>query len=196
MISSRSIFATVTAALTFPGVFVTLLSLLALPVDQDAFAQSTASPPVTVDTDNKSVSVTVSWTPKEIQAGGNTDFTLTFKDAKSGQTLSHVNYDLKVVDPDGNTIKSTDAFHTHSGQDTQALKLDSKGDFTLQIRVIGLGLNQPYDTSRSGTAQASITVVPEFPFSLVALTAGVAIVVIMARWKFSSFTRFLTRKHR
>ena len=51
------IFATVAAALTFHGILVTLLSFLVLAADQDAFAQSTASPPVTVDTDNLLITI-------------------------------------------------------------------------------------------------------------------------------------------
>jgi hypothetical protein len=150
---------------------------------------------MTLKTDNNSVSIIVNWTPKEIQAGKNVDISLEFQDASSGQTLSHVNYDLKIIDPSsGQTVKSIDGIHTHTGKDVQTLKLDKMGDFTLAIRVIGLGLNKPFDASKSGTAQTSLTVVPEFPFALAAMTTGFAIVIIAARSRYSDLHRFLTRK--
>jgi hypothetical protein len=152
---------------------------------------------VTVKTDNNSVSVIVNWSPEEIQAGEDVDISLEFQNPSSGQTLSHVNYELKIIDPSsGETIKSIDGIHTHSGQDAQTVKLDNMGDFTLEITVIGLGINKPFDTSKSGTAQTAIMVVPEFPFALAAMAGGVAIVIILARSRYSSLPGFLTGKKR
>jgi hypothetical protein len=149
-------------ALALHSVLIAFMSLLLVHLSQGASAQPTASaPPVTVKTDNSSVNVIVSWNPKEIHAGQNVDISLEFQNPSSSQALSHVNYNLKVIDPSsGQTIKSIDGLHTHSGKDVQTIKLDNKGDFTLQITVIGLGLNKPFDTSKSGTAQTSIIVVP------------------------------------
>jgi len=179
-------------ALAWHIILVTLLFFSVIPVNQFALAQST-SPPVTVETDNNSVSIIVNWTPEEIQAGEDVDVSLEFQNPTSGQTLSHVNYELKVIDPSsGETIKSIDGIHTHSGQDAQTVKLDNMGDFTLEITVIGLGINQPFDTTRSGTAQTAIVVVPEFPFALIAMAAGIAIVIIVVRSRYSSLPRFPT----
>ena len=171
-------------------ILVTLLFFSAIPSNQFALAQST-SPPVTVETDNNSVSIIVNWTPEEIQAGEDVDFSLEFQNPTTGQTLSHVNYELKVIDPNsGETIKSMDGIHTHSGQDAQTVKIDNMGDFALEITVIGLGINQPFDTSRSGTAQTAIVVVPEFPSALIAMAAGIAIAIIVIRSRYSGLARF------
>ncbi len=179
-------------ALALPSILIAILCLTIVPLNQVAFAQSTSSPPVTVKTDNNSVSVIVNWTPKEIHAGKDVDITLEFQNPSSGQTLSHVNYDLKITDPiTDEVIKSMAGIHTHSGQDVQTVRLDNKGDFTLEITVIGLGINKPFDTSRSGTVQTAIMVVPEFPFALTAMAAAVAIVVIVARSSYSSLPKFL-----
>lgn len=92
-------------------------------------------------------------------AGKNVDISLEFQNPSSGQTLSHVNYNLKIIDPSGKTVKSIDGIHTHSGKDIRTVKLDKRGDFTLEIIVIGLGINKPFDTSKSGTAQTAMVVV-------------------------------------
>jgi hypothetical protein len=178
--------------LPWPVILVALLFFSVISVNQFAHAQSTF-PPVTVETDNNSISIIVNWTPEEIQASEDVDFSLEFQNPTTGQTLSHVNYELKVIDPSsGETIKSIDGIHTHSGQDVQTVKLDNMGDFTLEITVIGLGINQPFDTTRSGTAQTAIVVVPEFPFALIAMAAGIAIVIIVVRSRYSSLPSFPT----
>jgi hypothetical protein len=144
---------------------------------------------MTVKTDNDSVNVAVSWSPEEIQAGQDVDFSFEFKNPSSGDPFSHVNYNLKVVDTTSDkVVKAIDDLHTHSGRDTQTVKFDNVGDFTLEIKVLGLGLNQPFDTSRSGTAEAAIMVVPEFPFALAALASGVTILAIVSRAKISMRT--------
>lgn len=180
-------------AVALTAMLVALLYLSIVPLNQVAFAQSN-SPPVTVKTDNNSVSVIVNWTPKEIQAGKDVDISLVFQNPSSGQTLSHVNYNLKIIDPSGKTVKSIDGIHTHSGKDVQTVKLDKMGDFTLEIIVIGLGINKPFDMSKSGTAQTAIVVVPEFPFTLAVLAMGFAIVAIAARSRHSNLPRFLARR--
>ncbi|MCI0565026.1 MAG: hypothetical protein MN733_41705, partial [Nitrososphaera sp.] len=179
-------------ALVLATILAMPLWLSVIPVNEGAFAQ-TSSPPVTVQTDNNSVSVIVDWTPEEIQAEQDVDFSLGFQDASSGQTLSHVNYNLRIVDPSsGAVVKSVDGIHTHSGQDVQTVKFDNLGDFRLDITVIGLGINQPFDTSKSGTAQTAIVVVPEFPFALASMAVGVAIIVLLARSRHFASWKFFT----
>lgn len=177
------------------AISVSLLSLLAILTSPQVFAQSTSSPPVTVNTADNSVSVVLNWTPAEVPAGEDVEFSLEFRNPDSGQTLSHVNYELKIIDPsNGEATKSIADIHTHAGQDAQTVKFDNTGDFILEVTVIGLGINQPYDTSRSGTVQTAIMVVPEFPLALLAMAAAVAIVIILPRFRYASLTKFLTRK--
>jgi hypothetical protein len=49
------------------------------------------------------------------------------------------------------------------------------------VNIIGTGINQPFDTTQSGTAEAAIMVVPEFPATPAALAAAMGIGIFLAR---------------
>jgi hypothetical protein len=118
-----------------------------------------STPPVTLKTDNGSVQIVVNWSPKEIKQGAATQFTISFQDPSTGTPLKHVNYNFEVKDANSNTtIQSQMAQHVHNGEATQTVTFDKPGNFQLVTTVIGLGLSQPFDTSKSGTAQTTITV--------------------------------------
>ena len=126
-----------------------------------AFGQQPANsaPPVNLKTDNGSVQIVVNWSPKEIKQGVATQFTISFQDPSTGTPLKHVNYNFEVKDVNSNTtIQSQMAQHVHNGEATQTVTFDKPGNFQLVTTVIGLGLSQPFDTSKSGTAQTTITV--------------------------------------
>src|SRR5918911_1949997 len=126
-----------------------------------AFGQQPANsaPPVNLKTDNGSVQIVVDWSPKEIKQGTATQFTISFQDPSTGTPLKHVNYNFEVKDVNSNTtIQSQMAQHVHNGEATQTVTFDKPGNFQLVTTVIGLGLSQPFDTSKSGTAQTTITV--------------------------------------
>ena len=48
--------------------------------------------------------------------------------------------------------------HTHSGSDMQTVTFDTTGRFNLVVTIIGTGIDPPFDTTQSGTAQATIMV--------------------------------------
>jgi hypothetical protein len=48
--------------------------------------------------------------------------------------------------------------HTHSGSDEQTVTFDTAGSFNVVATIIGTGLDPPFDTTQSGTAQTVITV--------------------------------------
>ncbi|MDQ3909274.1 MAG: hypothetical protein M3232_02580, partial [Thermoproteota archaeon] len=48
--------------------------------------------------------------------------------------------------------------HTHSGSDQQTVTFDNPGSFNLVTTIIGTGIDPPFDTTHSGTAQTVITV--------------------------------------
>ena len=48
--------------------------------------------------------------------------------------------------------------HTHSGSDQQTVTFDTPGSFNLVTTIIGTGIDPPFDTTHSGTAQTVITV--------------------------------------
>jgi hypothetical protein len=125
-----------------------------------AAATTTTMPqPITVATDNQSVNVLVSWEPTEIEPGEDTEFTLDFQDPSSGESISHVNYNFEIKDQNnGETVQSMTDLHTHSGSDEQTVTFDTTGGFNFVVTIIGTGINPPFDTTQSGTAQTVIPV--------------------------------------
>ena len=130
-----------------------------LTIAAPAAATATITPqPVTVATDNQSVNVLISWEPMEIEPGQDTEFTLEFQDPSSGESISHVNYNFEIIDQNGGAVQSMTDLHTHSGSDEQAVTFDTAGNFNLVAMIIGTGIDPPFDTTQSGTAQTVITV--------------------------------------
>src|SRR5215208_5398893 len=124
-----------------------------------ATATTTMPQPVTVATDNQSVNVLISWEPMEIEPGQDTESTLDFQDPSSGESISHVNYNFEIIDQNnGETVQSMTDLHTHSGSDEQTVTFDTTGGFNFVVTIIGTGLNPPFDTTQSGTAQTVIPV--------------------------------------
>jgi hypothetical protein len=120
---------------------------------------TTMPQPVTVATDNQSVNVLISWEPMEIEPGQDTEFTLDFQDPSSGESISHVNYNFEIIDQDnGETVQSMTDLHTHSGSDEQTVTFDTTGGFNFVVTIIGTGIDPPFDTTQSGTAQTVIPV--------------------------------------
>jgi len=123
-------------------------------------AASTSPPqPVTATTDTQSVNVLISWEPAEIEPGEETAFTLDFQDPSSGESISHVNYNFEITDQNtGEPVESMTDLHTHSGSDEQTVTFDNPGSFNLVATIIGTGIDPPFDTTQSGTAQIIIPV--------------------------------------
>ncbi|MEM0030186.1 MAG: plastocyanin/azurin family copper-binding protein [Candidatus Nitrosocaldus sp.] len=157
--------------------------------------EAAAPPPetrlITLTTDNNSVKVEV-----EFSAGTATDsmltvdppqevtFNIKFVDPASGKLIEHVNYDFKVIDADGNTVINRPEQHTHTGDASHKVNFASTGAYTIDINVLGTGINKPFDTKFSGKSALSISVVPEFPIGIVAVFASIAgIAVAMSRFK-------------
>ena len=130
---------------------------------------ATATPPITATTDNESVNVLISWEPIEIEPEQETEFTLDFQDPSSGESISHVNYNFEIIDENnGETVESMTDLHTHSGSDEQTVTFDNTGSFNFVVTIIGTGINPPFDTTQSGTAETVIAVGQEEESSPVA----------------------------
>jgi hypothetical protein len=115
--------------------------------------------PVTATTDNQSVNVLISWEPTEIEPGQDTEFTLDFQDPSSGDSIPHVNYNFEIIDQNnGEPVESMTDLHTHSRSDEQTVTFDNPGSFNLVATIIGTGIDPPFDTTQSGTAQTIIPV--------------------------------------
>ena len=148
---------TVSAATIFTLAII-MMTALTIAYPAAATTATTIPQPVTVATDNQSVNVLVSWEPAEIEPGGDTAFTLEFQDPSSGEPIDHVNYDFEIMDQNGETVQSMTDLHTHSGSDEQTVTFDTPGSFNLVTTIIGTGIDPPFDTSQSGTAQTVIPV--------------------------------------
>ena len=151
---------TIPAATIFTLAIIIMTALtVTAPVVATTTATTTTTPqPVTVATDNQSVNVLISWEPMEIEPGEDTEFTLEFQEPSSGEPISHVNYNFEITDQNGGTVQSMTELHTHSGSDEQTVTFDTEGSFNLVATIIGTGLNPPFDTTQSGTAQTVIPV--------------------------------------
>jgi len=156
-------------------------------LESAAAQESEAMQPITIKTDNDSVNILVSWEPQEIEPGQEVDFFVNYRDASSGQSLTHVNHDFKITDESGQVIESATGLHTHSGGDIHTVTFGETGNFNLEVTIIGLGLEPPYDTTRSGTAETAIVVVPEFPVAPFILAAAIGSVLAFVRFKIWKF---------
>ncbi|MDQ3718837.1 MAG: polymerase basic protein 2, partial [Thermoproteota archaeon] len=143
-----------------PTIFLLSIMMIASTIATPAAdtTATTMSQPVTVTTDNQSVNVVISWVPMQIEPGQDTEFTLDFQDPSSGEPISHVNYNLEITDQNGETVESMTDLHTHSGSDQQTVTFDNPGSFNLVTTIIGTGIDPPFDTTQSGTAQTVIPV--------------------------------------
>ncbi|MGI0016049.1 MAG: hypothetical protein ACREBU_21725 [Nitrososphaera sp.] len=156
-------------------------------LESAAAQESEVMSPLTLKTDNGSVNVIVSWEPQEIEPGQEVTFIVDYRDAVSGEPLTHVNHDFKIMDESGQVIKSATGLHTHSGGDIHTATFGQTGNYELEVTILGLGIDPPFDTTRSGTAQTAIVVVPEFPVAPIILAAATGFALVSARlkvWKF------------
>ncbi len=148
-------------------------------------------PTMRMETDNGSTFIDVS-----IDKGSVTDnsftidspeevkFDIVFLHPGALDPVAHVNYEFHIADESGNMVVHKTGLHVHDGMDTQAVTFSQMGSFTLTINLIGTGLTQPYDTTNSGTASATIAVTPEFPLGVMLITAAlVGTSLVFTRFK-------------
>ena len=55
----------------------------------------------------------------------------------------------------GNIVESITDLHTHAGNDVQTVTFNDTGNFMLVTAILGTGLEPPFDTTRSGTAESA-----------------------------------------
>ena len=107
----------------------------------------------------------INWEPREIEPNQDIQFTLDFQDPSSGESINHVNYNFEIIDENGETVQSMTDLHTHSGSDVQTVTFDTTGRFNMVLTIIGTGIDPPFDTTQSGTAQTAIMVGQESPIA-------------------------------
>ncbi len=143
-----------------------------------------AAEKMVLPTDSGSMKVEVTMDHGTLETGQPVRFTLKFLNAVTGEQLQDVNYSFMVMDEKGNSVVNRSNIHTHEGIDTQSVTFSNTGLFTLAVDVAGLGIDNPYDSRYSGIASATVSVVPEFPSSiLVVMAAVVATAIAITRNK-------------
>ena len=126
---------------------------------------------ILLSTLNETANIEVSIDRKKLEVNELTNFTLRFFDPENDNILEDVNYSFDVSDSTGEKVLNLQNLHTKSGVDTQSINFMQEGPFTVLIDIEGTGTDKPFDTKYSGMASATITVVPEFPASIMAMTA-------------------------
>ena len=145
--------------------------------------------------------VNLGWSPTDITANTQNNLKLTFFDAfTEKQVTGDVNYDLKILDTDGNTALSETGLQAKGGIDTQPINLPSNGIYRVEINIKSIVNNGLPDTSRIGVGRGDLVIpstvtsdnsvqsnntakVPEFgPIaSLVLVIAIVSVVTVTAK---------------
>ena len=124
-----------------------------------------------LSTDNGSMNIEVTMDRGMLEPEQPVEFTLKFLAPITGESLQHVNYSFMITDEDENILVSKSNMHAHEGVDVQSVTFSNTGSFTLVIDVAGLGIDEPYDTRYAGMTSTALTVVPEFPLSILAVMA-------------------------
>jgi hypothetical protein len=104
--------------------------------------------------------VNLGWNPTQITPNSQNSLQLSFFDAFTQQPVNgDVNYDLKILDSDGNTILSKTDLTAKSATDTQTLNLPGNGIYSVQINIKSIvGPTGLPDTSRIGMARGNLVI--------------------------------------
>ncbi|MBI3639099.1 MAG: PEFG-CTERM sorting domain-containing protein [Thaumarchaeota archaeon] len=133
--------------------------------------------------------INLGWSTMQITANTQNNLKLTFFDAfTEKQVTGDVNYDIKILDNDGNTVLSETGLKAKGGIDTQSINLPSNGIYRIEINIKSIINNGIPDTSRIGIGRGDLVIpstvkVPEFgPIaSLVLVIAIVSVVAVTAK---------------
>lgn len=166
-----------------------LVAISILPVSKflpSATAQQTDvaspewSPILSLLTDNNSTVIEIKWSPENMQPNERITFDLVFKRPPLNTQIDHVNYNFQLLDEDDKVVVTVPNLHTNSGHDTVPVTLEKVGNYKVKIQFLGTGLNPPFSTIRSGNAEASIVVTPEFPLAPAVLATATALIVVLS----------------
>jgi predicted secreted protein with PEFG-CTERM motif len=103
--------------------------------------------------------IKLDWSPTQITANTQNSLKLTFFDAFTEQQVTgDVNYDIKLLDKDGNTAISETGLTAKGGIDTQPLNLPSNGIYRIEINIKSIVNNGLPDTSRIGVGRGDLVI--------------------------------------
>ena len=133
---------------------------------------------------NEAVNIEVIIDRKKLEIDQITNFTLRFFEPEDGNLLKDVNYSFEILDYTGETVVNFQNQHAQTGVDVQSVTFLQEGPFTLLIDILGTGTDKPFDTKNSGMVSATITVVPEFPISVImSLAAVIGFVIVFSAYQ-------------
>ncbi|HEV2192710.1 MAG TPA: peptidase [Nitrosopumilaceae archaeon] len=103
--------------------------------------------------------INLGWSPTQITANTQNSLKLTFFDAfTEKQVTGDVNYDIKILDKDGNTALSETGLKAKGGIDTQLINLPSNGIYRIEINIKSIVNNGLPDTSRIGIGRGDLVI--------------------------------------
>lgn len=122
-----------------------------------------------------SVKVELQRSPEKPTQGQKMDFDIKFIDS-NGKAIEHMNYEM-TTKQGNNEILSVKDGHSHTGTDTQTTSqtLASDDPVEVQIKLLGIGLPSTPSAQWIGPKgeMLSVSVVPEFPLTIVSIVAAV-----------------------
>ena len=131
-------------------------------------------------TERSGIQATIQWNPNKLGAEKPIEMTITFSDALADSPIDDdVNYDLTILDLNGNKLVSKSGLVAISGLDFQDVIFPTNERYYIELTVNGFVLypadnedgSLSLDTTRAGIARA-IVIVPEFPYQLGLLVMG------------------------
>jgi len=131
--------------------------------------------------------IKLEWNPNNILGDSQNDLHLTFSDAYTEKkVMGDVNYDLMILDKEGNTEFSRIGLTAKNGTDTQLINIPSNGIYNVEINIKSIVNHNLPDKSRIGLARGNLVIpsiinestVPEFG-SLVEVVIMIAILVVI-----------------
>lgn len=133
---------------------------------------------------NEAVNIEVIIDRKKLEIDQITNFTLRFFEPEDGNLLKDVNYSFEILDHTGEIVVYLQNQYAQTGVDVQSVTFLQEGPFTLLIDILGTGTDKPFETKNSGIASATITVVPEFPISVImSMAAVIGLVIIFSAYQ-------------
>jgi len=99
------------------------------------------------------------WSPTDLKSNAKTVLKVTFFDAFLGkQVAGDVNYDLKILDKNGNPTFSKADLNAIGAIDTQSINFANDGIYTLEIDIKSITINGKTDSSRLGIARGYVII--------------------------------------
>jgi len=103
--------------------------------------------------------IKLGWSPATLNANTQNNLKLTFFDAFTEQQITgDVNYDIKILDKDGNAALSETGLKAKGGIDSQSISLPSNGIYRIEINIKSIVNNGLPDTSRIGLGRGDLVI--------------------------------------